>query len=123
MAVQPLEEERVEETQDLVQTMSLLDLPDSLLHLVLNQLNAALDLAAAAATCSTLRAVINSSRWQFISAFETHKWTPGLTGCLRWAAAKCPQVGAVPPPASVIWPSVVHSGRSLRCFVPSRPET
>lgn len=92
MVVQPLEEERVEETQDLVQTMSLLDLPESLLHLVLNQLNAALDLAAAAATCSTLRAVINSSRWQFISAFETHKWTPGLTGCLRWAAAKCPQL-------------------------------
>ena len=81
--------------------LSLLHLPDLLIQLVLSWLTTAADVAACAATCSALRALVHGASWQHIGSFRAHRWTPALRGSLQWAASCCPQVSAWRPTGDV----------------------
>lgn len=70
----------------------LLELPDNLLHAICGQLSSVADLAAVAASCSALRALVWGSSWDQAAAFAAHVYTPGLPASLRWAAQRMPRV-------------------------------
>lgn len=70
----------------------LLELPVFLQHEILGHLSAAADLAAVAASCTALRALVRGSTWAQAGSLTAHVWTPALPPSLAWAAAHLPQV-------------------------------
>lgn len=68
-------------------------LPDFLLLWILDRLNLAADLAAAAATCSALKSLVEHTQWKHICSYNARcGWSPALPGSLQWAANHCPQL-------------------------------
>lgn len=70
----------------------LLELPDNLLHAIFSQLSSVADLAAVAASCSALRALVWGSSWDQATTLAANVYTPGLPATLRWAAERMPRV-------------------------------
>lgn len=72
----------------------LLQLPDLLLHVIFSHLTSATDLAAVAASCSALRALVRGSSWDQPSTLAADIFTPALPATLVWAAERLPRVSA-----------------------------
>lgn len=89
---EPPHSDEDEQQQEGSPPASLLALPAALLHAVVANLTSATHLAAAAASCATLRDVVMGVSWDQVRRYEAHHWTPALRGSLRWAAERLPQV-------------------------------
>jgi len=81
-----------EQREYAVAPTGLLELPDFLLHSILDRLSTTADLLRLGATCSALRALVSSSQWRHITSCAAHIWTPALPRTLAWAGVHCPQV-------------------------------
>jgi hypothetical protein len=68
---------------------SLLELPDVMLHAIFSHLTAVSDLAAVAASCSVLRALVRGSSWDQPSALAADVFTTALLATLAGQLSAC----------------------------------